>query len=387
MISVDRLPGARAVATPLDRLLDIHRVRQYFNAVLRAGQVGEAVLRDMAFLDVVRRTLLPLPTDPRRQPVNPFPAEVRTGPVSPLPPGRLAVVASGGSGATACLVGVAQALAEAGRRPDVYSLCSGSAMFGFPLAAGLSPGEVADLLLGLRPRDCADLAWRRLLTLPVNRGRGFTGLLRGDLFESYFRRHLGDRTLADLRTPAYAPIWSVEHNRVEYLGPRTHPGMPVAQAIRMAISMPLFFAPVELDGEHWCDGGIVDILPVRPVLDLEPPCQTAIAVNVFYPAGLSGQDATGWCDRSWSILRAASQVRTSQHIALARENLSRLRAACRTVLIEPVPYQAVQGTGFYRQFIDTTDWPGYMSAGLDATRNAFGPGSASPSRRAEQRIG
>jgi predicted acylesterase/phospholipase RssA len=30
----------------------------------------------------------------------------------------------------------------------------------------------------------------------------------------------------------------------------------------MAVSMPLFFEPIEMAGELWCDGGIVDILPV-----------------------------------------------------------------------------------------------------------------------------
>jgi len=358
--------------TPLDVLLDIHRMRQYFGAILMVREIAGVLRQDATFLDAVRRAVLPLPTDGRPQPVNPFPpGPGRALPAPQVPPGRLAVVASGGSGATACLVGVARALEEAGRRPDVYSVCSGSALFGFPLAAGLSASEVADLVLDLRPRECVDVAWRSLLTVPLNLGRGFTGLLHGDRVESHFRRHLGDRTLGDLPTPVYAPIWSVEHNRLEYLGPRTHPDLPVARAIRLAISMPLFFMPVELDGEHWCDGGIVDILPVRPVLDIEPPCETAIAVNVFHPPGFAGEDATGWHAQRASILRAASQIRTSQHIALARENLARLRASCHTVLVEPVSYQEVRGAGFYQQFIDTAQWPRFMSAGHEATRQAL----------------
>jgi NTE family protein len=287
------------------------------------------------------------------------------------PAGRLAVVASGGSGATACLVGVARALEEAGRRPDVYSLCSGSALFGFPLAAGLPAVEVADLLLALRPRRYVDVAWRSLAAAPLTAGRGFTGIVRGDRLEEYFRDRLGDMTLAELAVPAYVPVWSVEHNRLDYLGPRTHPDVPVARAIRMALSLPLFFEPVELAGELWCDGGIVDILPVVPLLDIEPPAATTLAINVFHPPGLAGEDATGWDRRAGSILRAASQVRTSQHLQLARHNLRRLRDSGRTLLLEPVPYDAVRGTGFYRQFLDVTDWPRFMLAGYEHTRHAF----------------
>ena len=37
----------------------------------------------------------------------------------------------------------------------------------------------------------------------------------------------------------------------------------------MAIALPLFIQPVEFHGFHWCDGGIVDIFPVHPLLDIE----------------------------------------------------------------------------------------------------------------------
>jgi NTE family protein len=147
----------------------------------------------------------------------------------------------------------------------------------------------------------------------------------------------------------------------------------------MAISMPLFFDPVRLGSESWCDGGIVDILPAHPVLELEPPCPTTLAVNVFYPPGLAGEDATGWDFRTASILRAASQVRTSQHLQLARDNLRRLRERSHTLLLEPVPYEAVRGTGFYRQFLDASDWPAFMRAGYDATRAALVDGAVLPS--------
>ena len=154
---------------------------------------------------------------------------------------------------------------------------------------------------------------------------------------------------------------------MEYLGPDTHPDLPVARAVRMAIAMPLFFDPVELDGGYWCDGGIVDIFPVVPLLDIEPVPDLVVAVNGFYPPGFAGDDASGWHDRRWSILHAASQVRTCQHVELARHNLARLRRETDVVMVDPVPYDKVRGIGFYRQFLDTGEWPAFMQAGRDAT--------------------
>jgi NTE family protein len=139
----------------------------------------------------------------------------------------------------------------------------------------------------------------------------------------------------------------------------------------MAVALPLFVAPVPLDGTSWCDGGIVDIFPVRPVLDIEAPCDVVLAVNGFYPPGFVGEDATGWAEHDASILYLASQVRTCQQAELARVNLTRLREHSDVVMIEPVPYEKVKGVGFYRQFLSTRDWPEFMRQGRAATRQAL----------------
>jgi NTE family protein len=355
----------------LGPLLDIFRLRQYFNAITRTREWVGGLRDDAGLLTDVARALLRLPpggAGAQNQqpfpPAEPYPTNVMGGQ-------RIALAATGGSGAMASLVGAARALEEAGLRPSVYSLCSGSALFGFPLAAGISTEKVAAFTLGLLPDDYVDLDWSRLLRLALTVGRGFAGVIQGDAIEDTYRRLLGDMTLGEMPIPAYAPIWNVEQNRVEFLGPRTHPELPVARAVHMAIALPLFIQPVELGGFHWCDGGIVDIFPVHPLLDIEQPCDVTLAINGFYPPGFAGEDATGWEYRRASILYVAGQVRTCQQVELARENLARLRAASKVLMIEPVSYEMVQGVGFYRQFLSTRDWPAFMAAGRIEARRAL----------------
>jgi NTE family protein len=359
-------------ASPLDAALDIFRVRQYFNVLARGRDLVDGLRRDVGFVDDVRRAAFPI-TARRRQAVgSPFPAGPGPVPAPGRPPGgRVAVASTGGSGALASLVGVARALEETGTEVSHWSLCSGGALFGFPLATGMGADAVARLVASMDPRDYVDVSWRDLAKAVITAGRGWAGLLRGDKLEAFYRRHLGDRTLGELATPAYAPVWNIEDNTVEYLGPRTCPDLPVARAIRMAVSLPLFLQPVPRDGRSWCDGGIVDIFPVHPVLDLEPAVDTVIAVNCFYPSGFAGEDASGWDRQRLSVLRIGSQVRTSQQVQLARENLARLRRRARVLLVEPVPYRQVYGTGFYRQFLDTSQWPQFMLAGRTATLAAL----------------
>ena len=70
-----------------------------------------------------------------------------------------------------------------------------------------------------------------------------------------------------------------------------------------------------------------------------------------------------------SVSASCAYIGTNE---LARENIARLRAAVDTLLLEPVSYQKVAGTGFYEQFLDTAEWPDFMRAGrasmLDALR-------------------
>lgn len=356
----------------LGAAVDVFRLRQYFNVITRTRELAEGFRDDGRLVAAVGRALPRLRLEPGRSrpSVDPFPP-VRSRPSRALQGRRVGLVATGGSGALASVVGVARAFEEAGVHPAVISLCSGSALFGFPLAAGLPAAEVAAFSLALRPEDYIDVSVTRLATLLPRGGRGFGGLVKSDRIEGTYRQLLGDRRLGDLAIPAYAPIWSVEHNRVDYIGPATHPDLPVARAVHMAIALPLFLQPVLYEGEHWCDGGIVDIFPVHPVLDIEEPCDGVVAVNGFYPPNFAGEDASGWESRRWSIFYAASQVRTCQQIQLARENLRRLEAATEVAMIEPVPYSKVRGAGFYLQFLDNRGWAEFMRQGRVAGRDAL----------------
>jgi NTE family protein len=345
-------------------------MKQYFDAVNWTRDVVGASLRDARFVADARRALLPLPFEGASVPDgHPFPV-FRAQPLAQLRGRRLAFVSTGGSGALAAVVGCARAWEEAGVTPVLMSLCSGSALFGFPIAAGLSSEEVAEFSLSLRPEDTMDTDWAGIARIAVG-GRGFTGLLRGEVLEQTYRRLLGDMRLGDLRIPCYAPIWNVETDSLEYMGPQTYPDLPVAAAIRTAVALPLFYQPARMDGSSWADGGIVDIFPVRPVLDLAEPPDLALAVNCFYPPGFAGEEVWGWERRMASIVHAAAQVRYAQQIEMARVNLRLLQERCEVLMTEPVPYAAVRGAGFYRQYFDHSEWPDFMRRGRDTARRAL----------------
>jgi NTE family protein len=354
----------------LGGLIDIFRVREYFDGLTKARDVARKVQEDASFLGALRRSLVKLPADsspaPPSEPL--WPRQARKAPRSRE---RLGIVASGGSGALASLVGVLKACEELGVQPGAMSFASGAALFGYPVAAGKSADEVARFVLAMDPTAWIDPNWRGLAGFLPAQGRGFAGIIKGAKIEATYSDFLGDVTLGELLIPTYVPVWNIEHNRLEYIGPSTHPEIRVARAIRMAVSLPLFVDPVRWRGGSWCDGGIVDIFPVHPLLDLEKPCDSVVALNCFYPPEFAGEDAGGWQTRRWSVLDIADQVVTAQHVQLARENLRRLRAEVGTVMmINPVRYEVVRRAGFYQQFLDRSGWPEFMRSGRRATLTA-----------------
>ncbi len=354
----------------LSYTLDLQRVRQYLNHVLRARMISDALREDRIFLDQLRRGFLPLPIDHPVTPVDPFP-DASEHPLADLADRRVAVIATGGSGAQASVVGVAKALECAGVTPVAFGVCSGSALFGIPLAAGLTPDEVAAEVQQLTPHDYIDPDWLGLLTAPLRLGRGWLGLLSGDRLEAFYRRMLGDVTLGELPIPVYLPVWNIERNHLQYLGPQTHPDLPAARAVRMAVALPLAIKPNELDDGWWLDGGAVEILPAEPFVDTDM-CDLALIVNGFYPAGFVGDVEPEWRESMLSVLHVANQTRTMQHLQLARRSLAELRRSIDDVIeLNPVPYGKVQGAGLYGQFLDTRLWPRFMTAGYAETTAAL----------------
>lgn len=94
------------------------------------------------------------------------------------------------------------------------------------------------------------------------------GLDSGRCIESLAGALLGDdrgATFADVRrkygVTLVVCVTNVTRRRAEYLGPDTHPDMPVLLAIRMSCSVPLYFAAVRWEDSWYVDGSIVDNFP------------------------------------------------------------------------------------------------------------------------------
>ena len=351
----------------LTRALDPNNLRPLFDAVSAGSDLVAALREDASFVRATRQALLPLPTDVERLLApDPFPRPERLD-ARALKGRRLAVVASGGSGATSAVVGVQRAFEEAGLLPSAIAACSASVLFAGLWACGLDSAAIARFWLTLPRRGYVDPDWSALLRSTGRALGGWAGLLRGEALERSLRDVVGNRCLGETDVPFSLPAWNVDLNRVEFFGTRTTPRIPVALALRVGIAIPIFVEPVRVGKHLYGDGGVVNIFPVRPVIAEAP--ELILGLNCYLPRGFQGEDVTGWRRRSFAIFRASGQLRWSGMVALAREQA--LLAGDRLRLLHPVPYAEVRGARFYETFLDRSRWPSFMRAGRLSAREAF----------------
>ena len=143
-------------------------------------------------------------------------------------------------------IGVINALAEAGIRPDIVCGTSMGALVGAAYAAG----EIDRL-----EEWALSLGWREVFGLMDFTWRG--GLIRGKKLFEFMRSRYGLRDIAELPMPYGAVATELDSGREVWLR-EGH----VLDAVRASIAIPGVFAPVLRDGELLVDGGLVNPVPV-----------------------------------------------------------------------------------------------------------------------------
>lgn len=348
--------------------IDPFALKSYFDMFNYLRQELGDVHQDVHFLNVLRRAIAPIPfidKEPELE-TDIFPP-LKVTPHPALAGKRVGLVTSGGSGALVTLCGVKRALEEAGIEIAAISVCSGSAIWGSMIAAGLSAQEMVDNCLKWRMDYMRDLDWKTLRQSLLHMGRGFIALARGKMIEDTMRSVYQDMRLDQTKIPYYAILLNLDTNDIEYFGPNNQPDVPLARMVRVAVALPLFIKPVEFGGHQYVDGGSVNIFPVEPLLKYEAPFDHIIGVNVIMPSQFRGEDITGFLDQPLSLLKGAKQLHRSAWLELARKEVA--SAGDKLLLLEPLPYSEIVGSKFYEVFIDKSRWTEYILKAYYHTRD------------------
>ena len=167
-----------------------------------------------------------------------------------------AFVLGGGGVLGAFEVGMLQALAETGIRPDVVVGTSVGAINGAFVAA--DPDGAAAWLTEVWQGDAIQQAFSETILGQVARlARSGTHLHSIEPLRQMLEQSLPGSDFADLRLPFHCVAASIETANAHWFS-----SGPIVPAVLASCAVPGLLPPVEVGGEHFFDGGLVDSIPV-----------------------------------------------------------------------------------------------------------------------------
>ncbi|MCU0423494.1 MAG: patatin-like phospholipase family protein [Bacteroidia bacterium] len=173
---------------------------------------------------------------------------------------KLGIVLSGGGARGFAHIGVLKALNENGIFPDVISCVSAGSIVGSLYADGYTPDEIFAI-------------FHRLELYKLLRFyRPAFGLLRADGLERTLRKQLHASNFENLKIPLHVCTVNFSQAKLVYFNTGD-----IVPAVMASCAIPMVLKPIELNGEFYVDGGLMNNLPVEPLLH---HCENIIGVNV-----------------------------------------------------------------------------------------------------------
>jgi NTE family protein len=177
---------------------------------------------------------------------------------------RTAFVLGGGGLLGASEVGMLRALVEAGIQPDVVVGTSVGAMNGAMLAADPSPRGVELLWRLWQDVDEAGVFNGSLWGRMRNLARSGTHLHPNEPLRELLREYLPVRRIEELAVPFQCVAASIERAAEHWFVEGD-----LVDAVLASAAVPGLLPPVEVGGEHFFDGGLLNSIPVDRAVALD----------------------------------------------------------------------------------------------------------------------
>lgn len=176
-----------------------------------------------------------------------------------FPTPRIGIALSGGGARGIAHIGVLQALEENGISPGFVSGASAGALVGVLYAAGVAPTRILSIFKSKR--------LYQLFRLSVST-RGLIDLGR---LKHHLKPYVAD-DFGALERRLFVAVVNLTAGRLVIAD-----SGPLLDYIVATASVPFLFKPWTIDGELYSDGGVLNNLPVEPLLGR---CDAVIGVNV-----------------------------------------------------------------------------------------------------------
>ena len=162
---------------------------------------------------------------------------------------KIGLALSGGGARGIAHIGAVKALMERGIKPDIISGTSSGAFVGAMLAHGYSPDEIIEMIL-----KTSFYPYLRL-------GFGVSGLLQMNRLETVLRKYIPENTFESLQIPLVVTATDiVSGSEIQFRSGE------LAIPVLASCCIPGIFSPIRFKGHELVDGGVLNNLPVEPIM-------------------------------------------------------------------------------------------------------------------------
>ena len=176
---------------------------------------------------------------------------------------RLTAFVLGGGGLRGAVeAGMAKALAEADIRPDMVFGTSIGAVNGAVLCSGDFDEMAGRLAEGWRSLASSGVLRERITGRIANMVRHGTHLHSSDGLRELLLEWVPHRRFEDLKVPFECSAACIETSSEAWFG-----SGPLIEPVLASCAVPSLLPPVEVDGMHYIDGGVVNSIPVSRAIE------------------------------------------------------------------------------------------------------------------------
>ncbi len=162
---------------------------------------------------------------------------------------KIGISLSGGGSRGIVHIGILKAIDEAGIEISMITGTSAGAIVGAFYCSGYSPASIMDII-----RDTKLIKY-------VRPAISFSGLLKLETIIPVFHKYLKNDAFEALNIPLIVAATNVRKGTNVFLG-----SGELVRSVLASCAVPVIFEPIKLNGEVYMDGGILNNLPVEPLI-------------------------------------------------------------------------------------------------------------------------
>ena len=174
---------------------------------------------------------------------------------------KTGLILSGGGARGFAHAGVLKALNESGIHPEVISGVSAGAIVGALYADGHTPDQILEIF------SSNDNFFNY-----VKPKLSSKGIFKTEGLKENLSSNLNASTFEELKLPLYIAATNIHTGKIEYFNSGS-----IVERVLASAAIPVLFEPVEIDGQLYVDGGVIDNFPVSPILK---DCRQLIGISL-----------------------------------------------------------------------------------------------------------